>query len=81
MPVLDVVPPALAGASAAVRCFALDLDPVVVRSDALQGTVAGFSARWSSALAVLAEDATATASSLREAAEQYASLDALLVPR
>ena len=81
MTVLDVVPPALVSAAAAVRCFALELDPVVTRSDALEGAVAHFSARWSSALAVLADDAESTAVSLREAAEEYARLDALLVPR
>jgi hypothetical protein len=78
---LDVVPPALVSAAAAVRCFSLELDPVVVRSGTLGDALTEFSARWSHALAGLADDAEATALSLREAATHYAGVDSLLVPR
>lgn len=81
MTTLDVVPPALVSAAAAVRCFCFELDPVVVRSSTLGDALASFSARWSHALDGLADDAEATASALREAAGHYAEVDALLVPR
>lgn len=81
MPALEVVPAALVSAAAAVRCFALDLDPVIARSGSLEGAVADFSAHWSQAMAGLAADADVLSLVLREAAAEYARLDATLVPR
>lgn len=81
MTTLDVVPPALVSAAAAVRCFCFDVDPVVVRSGTLGDALASFSARWSGALMALVDDAEATASALREAAMHYAEVESLLVPR
>jgi hypothetical protein len=78
---LDVVPPALVSAAAAVRCFSFEVDPVVVRSGTLADALADFSARWSQALGALADDAEATASSLRAAAVHYADVESMLVPR
>lgn len=81
MTAFEVVPPALGSAAAAVRCFALDLHPVALRSSTLGDALADFTASWSSALTVLADDADAAARSLRHAAGEYERQDALLVPR
>lgn len=81
MPTIDVLPSALVSAAAAVRCFSAELDPVVLRSDALGEAVAVFSSCWSQALDALTEDAAATSTALRDAAIGYAELDELLVPR
>lgn len=81
MTTLDVLPSALVSAAAAVRCFSAELDPVTLRSDLLTEAVAAFSSRWTTALGALATDADTTAGALRDAANGYAELDALLVPR
>ena len=80
VPTIDVLPPALMSAAAAVRCFAVDLEPVVLRSEVLDA-LAVFSARWSEALAALADDASASAEALRDAARHYVEVDHLLVPQ
>lgn len=81
MPTIDVLPSALISAAAAARCFAYDVDPVVVQSEALADAAAVFGDRWSQALNALVDDAGSVAASLRNAAEEYVELDELLVPR
>ena len=46
MTTIDVLPPALVSAAAAVRCFSAELDPITLRSDLLTDAVAAFSSRW-----------------------------------
>lgn len=77
MATLDVVPPALVSAAAAVRCFAADMEPVALGDEPLTDV---FGARWGSALRGLATDADDTALSLRDAATGYLRVDSLLVP-
>ena len=79
VPTIDVLPPALVSAAAAVRCFAWDVEPTVVRSGLLEA-LSAFSARWSEALLALSDDARACDAALREAAARYAEVDRLLVP-
>lgn len=79
VPTIDVLPPALVSAAAAVRCFAVDLEPVFVRSELLSA-LSQFSSRWSEALSMLSDDAETSAASLREAAIHYTEVDRLLVP-
>ena len=81
MPALDVVPDALVSAAAAVRCFALAVAPVSVRTDGLGGALQEFADGWAYALRVLTTDADTTAHARREAAQRYADLESLLVPR
>lgn len=82
MPALEVVPPSLVSAAAAVRCFSLELEPVVLGSGSLLGTIGGgFDARWGQTLRALSADADTTALALRDAAADYVRLDRDLVPR
>lgn len=79
---LEVVPAALVSAAAAVRCFSVDLEPVVLGGDALSSALtAEFESRWGQALRALAAEADSADVALREAAAHYAQLERLLVPR
>lgn len=82
---LDVLPPALVRTAAAVRSFGRELEPPALHGDvgdaALAGALADFRSRWALALGDLADAAEGCAQTLHEGAEEYVSLDALLVPR
>ena len=81
MTTIDVLPPALVSAAAAVRCFSAELHPVALRAGVMSEAITDFSVRWSRALDALGTDADAAAWALRDAAIGYAEVDAALVPR
>lgn len=77
---LDVVPPALVTAAAAVRAFGRELSPAGVTAGGLEEALATFTSRWSTALDAVADEADDIAQALQDAAADYLRLDRLLVP-
>lgn len=82
---LDVLPLALVSAAAAVRSFAREVlvpvPPTALEDPVLAAAVEDFASRWSTASADLARSAETAALALQDSAQEYVSVESLLVPR